>query len=92
MNVRIQTYGEAHPMLNLPYHWLASTTPSTADRFPAILLAQLYFRTLLTYRSSPEGTAIEALEKGLRDLQDLCDVVGDKYWAARNQYVAAAEA
>ncbi|CAK7201267.1 RNA polymerase subunit AC19 [Sporothrix eucalyptigena] len=39
-----------------------------------------------------EGTAIEALEKGLRDLQDLCDVVGEKYWDARNQYVEAAEA
>ena len=36
-----------------------------------------------------EGTAIEALEKGLRDLQDLCDVVGEKYWDARNQYVEA---
>ncbi|OAA56656.1 DNA-directed RNA polymerase 1 and 3 polypeptide [Niveomyces insectorum RCEF 264] len=34
-----------------------------------------------------EGTAIQALETGLRDLQDLCDVVGDKYWEARNQYV-----
>ncbi|CAK7563833.1 MAG: RNA polymerase subunit AC19 [Sporothrix epigloea] len=39
-----------------------------------------------------EGTAIDALEKGLRDLQDLCDVVGEKYWEARNQYVEAAEA
>ncbi|CAK7221100.1 RNA polymerase subunit AC19 [Sporothrix curviconia] len=39
-----------------------------------------------------EGTAIDALEKGLRDLQDLCDVVGEKYWDARNQYVEAAEA
>ncbi|CAK7268831.1 RNA polymerase subunit AC19 [Sporothrix epigloea] len=39
-----------------------------------------------------EGTAIEALEKGLRDLQDLCDVVGEKYWAARNQFVEAAAA
>ncbi|EPE06150.1 dna-directed rna polymerase i and iii 14 kda polypeptide [Ophiostoma piceae UAMH 11346] len=36
-----------------------------------------------------EGTAVEALEKGLRDLQDLCDVVGDKFWAARNQFVEA---
>ncbi|CAK7273505.1 RNA polymerase subunit AC19 [Sporothrix epigloea] len=39
-----------------------------------------------------EGTAIDALEKGLRDLQDLCDVVGEKYWEARNQYVEASEA
>ncbi|EOO02811.1 putative dna-directed rna polymerase i and iii 14 kda polypeptide protein [Phaeoacremonium minimum UCRPA7] len=30
-----------------------------------------------------EGTtAIEALEKGLKDLQDLCDVVADKFWTA----------
>lgn len=36
-----------------------------------------------------EGTAIEALEKGLRDLQDLCDVVGEKFWDARNEYAAA---
>ncbi|KAL1902578.1 RNA polymerase subunit AC19 [Sporothrix stenoceras] len=36
-----------------------------------------------------EGTAIEALEKGLRDLQDLCDVVGEKFWDARNEYNAA---
>ena len=40
----------------------------------------------------PEGTAIEALEKGLRDLQDLCDVVGEKFWDARNQYAEATEA
>ncbi|CAK7232074.1 RNA polymerase subunit AC19 [Sporothrix bragantina] len=39
-----------------------------------------------------EGTAIEALEKGLRDLQDLCDVVGEKYWDARNQFAEATEA
>ena len=33
-----------------------------------------------------EGTAIEALEKGLKDLQDLCDVVSDKYTAAREAF------
>ncbi|PSR94638.1 DNA-directed RNA polymerase I and III 14 KDA polypeptide [Coniella lustricola] len=30
-----------------------------------------------------ETTAIDALKKGLKDLQDLCDVVADKFWAAR---------
>ncbi|KAH8895056.1 RBP11-like subunits of RNA polymerase [Thozetella sp. PMI_491] len=33
-----------------------------------------------------EGTAIEALEKGFRDLQDLCDVVADKFWASREAF------
>ncbi|EFX02852.1 DNA-directed RNA polymerase 1 and 3 polypeptide [Grosmannia clavigera kw1407] len=39
-----------------------------------------------------EGTALQALEKGLHDLQDLCDVVEEKYWTARNEFVAAATA
>lgn len=38
-----------------------------------------------------EGTtAIQALEKGLRDLQDLCDVVSDKFVDAREKFAAAA--
>ncbi|KAL2270387.1 hypothetical protein VTJ83DRAFT_2571 [Remersonia thermophila] len=37
-----------------------------------------------------EGTtAIEALQKGLRDLQELCDVVTDKFIDARERFVAA---
>ncbi|KUI64992.1 DNA-directed RNA polymerases I and III subunit RPAC2 [Cytospora mali] len=28
-------------------------------------------------------TAIDALKKGLKDLQDLCDVVAEKFWDAR---------
>lgn len=32
----------------------------------------------------PEGTtAIDALKKGLKDLQELCDVVAEKFWEAR---------
>ncbi|KAL8414751.1 hypothetical protein RB594_005825 [Gaeumannomyces avenae] len=31
-------------------------------------------------------TAIEALEKGLRDLQDLCDVVTDKFTVAKEEF------
>ncbi|KAK6217808.1 hypothetical protein LQW54_003317 [Pestalotiopsis sp. IQ-011] len=34
-------------------------------------------------------TATAALAKGLKDLEDLCDVVEDKFWAARNEFVAA---
>ncbi|ROW17763.1 hypothetical protein VPNG_00725 [Cytospora leucostoma] len=28
-------------------------------------------------------TAIDALKKGLKDVQDLCDVVAEKFWVAR---------
>lgn len=47
---------------------------------------------MLTVYMCLEDTAIHALEKGLRDLQDLCDVVDDKYWSARNEFVAKAAA
>lgn len=33
-------------------------------------------------------TAVEALEKGLNDLMDLCDVVSDKFTVARDAFVA----
>lgn len=33
-----------------------------------------------------EGTASEALEKGLDDLSDLCDVVEEKFIEARDEY------
>lgn len=33
-----------------------------------------------------EGTAIEALSKGLKDLQELCDVVAEKYDEARKDF------
>ena len=33
-------------------------------------------------------TAVEALEKGLDDLMDLCDVVSDKFTVARDAFVA----
>ncbi|KAL1985354.1 hypothetical protein VTN96DRAFT_8032 [Rasamsonia emersonii] len=36
-------------------------------------------------------TAIEALEKGLDDLMDLCDVVTEKFTAARDEFNAAQE-
>lgn len=36
-----------------------------------------------------ETTAIDALKKGLKDLQDLCDVVADKFWEARDTKIPA---
>ncbi|KAK7952647.1 uncharacterized protein PG986_008375 [Apiospora aurea] len=33
-------------------------------------------------------TATAALEKGFQDLEDLCDVVSDKFWKARNEFNA----
>ncbi|KAH6850088.1 DNA-directed RNA polymerase [Chaetomium sp. MPI-CAGE-AT-0009] len=33
-------------------------------------------------------TAVEALEKGLRDLQELCDVVTDQFVVAREKFMA----
>ncbi|TLS23307.1 uncharacterized protein PpBr36_05890 [Pyricularia pennisetigena] len=39
-----------------------------------------------------EGTtAIEALEKGLKDLQELCDVVTDKFTVARDDFAGRME-
>lgn len=33
-----------------------------------------------------KGTAFDALKKGLSDLQDVCDVVADEFWAKREAY------
>ncbi|KAI9746501.1 MAG: RNA polymerase subunit AC19 [Claussenomyces sp. TS43310] len=33
-------------------------------------------------------TAVDALDKGLDDLMDLCDVVADKFTVARNEFMA----
>ncbi|PHH87609.1 hypothetical protein CDD83_8635 [Cordyceps sp. RAO-2017] len=33
-----------------------------------------------------EGTAVDALKKGLTDLQDVCDVVADEFWTKRNAF------
>lgn len=33
--------------------------------------------------------AVDALLKGLRDLEDLCDVVADEFWTKRNEFVQA---
>ena len=41
---------------------------------------------VLVLTQNLEGTAFEALEKGLKDLQDLCDVVANKYTDAREDF------
>ncbi|KAG0648551.1 DNA-directed RNA polymerases I and III subunit RPAC2 [Hyphodiscus hymeniophilus] len=35
-----------------------------------------------------EGLALDALEKGLTDLMDLCDVIAEKFVAAREDYTS----
>ncbi|PFH56931.1 hypothetical protein XA68_15757 [Ophiocordyceps unilateralis] len=35
-----------------------------------------------------EGTAVDALKKGLVDLQDVCDVVASEFWTTRCAYNA----
>lgn len=44
------------------------------------------FATLTDNWYSENTTAIEALEKGLDDLMDLCDVVSDKFTTARDAF------
>ncbi|KAI3343807.1 DNA-directed RNA polymerase [Ustulina deusta] len=34
-------------------------------------------------------TATAALEKGLQDLEDLCDVVSEEFWTQRENFIAA---
>ncbi|PNP53637.1 hypothetical protein THARTR1_05761 [Trichoderma harzianum] len=33
-----------------------------------------------------DGTAVNALKKGLSDLQDVCDVVAEEFWTKRQQF------
>ncbi|KAG5951277.1 hypothetical protein E4U53_003460 [Claviceps sorghi] len=33
-----------------------------------------------------EGAAVDALQKGLHDLQDVCDVVADEFWTKRQAF------
>ena len=33
-------------------------------------------------------TATAALEKGLQDLEDLCDVVSEEFWTKREKFMA----
>lgn len=50
-----------------------------------------YPETEIATNICSEGTtAIEALQKGLRDLQELCDIVTDKFIDARDRFAATA--
>jgi DNA-directed RNA polymerase I and III subunit RPAC2 len=46
---------------------------------------------MITDYVSDSTTALEALEKGFNDLMDLCDVVTEKFTAARDQFNAESE-
>jgi DNA-directed RNA polymerase I and III subunit RPAC2 len=96
MNVRIQTYGELPPAfpsrnhfllllqlpLKLPQHGV-SLYPYRNGKGEGIWLR---FFSPCSYT---EGTtALDALEKGLDDLMDLCDVVIDKFIVAQEEYAA----
>lgn len=35
---------------------------------------------------SLDGAAVDALKKGLHDLQDVCDVVAEEFWAKRQAF------
>ncbi|KAK3186525.1 RNA polymerase subunit AC19 [Lecanicillium sp. MT-2017a] len=37
-----------------------------------------------------EGTAVDALKKGLADIQEVCDVVADEFWTKRQAFNADA--
>lgn len=52
-----------------------------------------YFKLMLNGRSADffilvAGTAVDALKKGLADLQDVCDVVADEFWTKRQAFNA----
>lgn len=36
----------------------------------------------------PDGLAVDALKKGLVDLQDVCDVVAEEFWSKRQAFNA----
>ena len=50
------------------------------------LALRIRFEGLRTDYEIEGTTAIEALEKGLKDVQDLCDVVATKFWDAREEF------
>ncbi|CEI38995.1 hypothetical protein FVEN_g10078 [Fusarium venenatum] len=35
-----------------------------------------------------DGNAVDALKKGLVDIQEVCDVVADEFWTKRDAYIA----
>lgn len=55
----------------------------TYGKPPASLLTIDCISTLLTLQ---DGLAVDALKKGLVDLQDICDVVADEFWTKRQEF------
>lgn len=75
MNIRIQTWGTSNPSYCVVQPRSYSTMRiHTPKHVPSLT-------------NPTEGTtAIEALEKGLRDLQELSDVVTEKFKAAKEEF------
>ena len=48
-----------------------------------------YYPPRLTDNADAEKPAVDALQKGLRDIQDLCDVIAEEFWTKRNQFADA---
>ncbi|KAH6654327.1 DNA-directed RNA polymerase [Truncatella angustata] len=46
------------------------------------------FKMNIRIQTYDTTTATAALAKGLKDMEDLCDIVEEKFWAARNDFVA----
>ena len=84
MNVRIQTYG-TFSHLATPYN--PSLTPSIP--FQPLRKPRIQGHCLINDERTEGTTATAALEKGLQDLEDLCDVVSEEFWTARNQFNAS---
>lgn len=76
MNLRIQTYGKYLFLLQAPI------LDKYHRRLPANRIAPL---------KTEDTTAVEALEKGLDDLMDLCDVVTEKFTVARDEFNVSQE-
>ncbi|KAM0346842.1 hypothetical protein ACHAPU_005182 [Fusarium lateritium] len=50
----------------------------------------MYIPSCFTQLTNPRsgGTAVDALKKGLSDIQEVCDVVADEFWSKRQSYNA----
>lgn len=59
---------------------VSATSPSLSQRPRRI--------KSLTVHKLIEGTAVDALKKGLADVQQVCDVVADEFWTKREAFNA----
>ena len=78
MNIRIQTYGK----LELSSPGRASSSPTYQCVWPS----HPVLTSLLTCSPKENTTVFEALEKGLDDLMEACDVVTEKFTEARDAF------